>query len=73
MKSLPDRRRRKPIAPADHKVPPEGHNQDRLVFIAFLIAGVLLVSACHYSMAQLSAFYGIIIAAQAAGRGRYVK
>lgn len=71
MESLPDRRRRKPMAPADHNVPQGSQDQDRLVFMAFLIAGVVLVSTSHYSLAQLSAFYGLIIAVQAAGRGRY--
>jgi hypothetical protein len=72
MKRLPARRRRGPITRADQGVPPGWQDRDRLVFIAFLITGVVLVSACHYSLAQLSAFYGLIVAAQAAERNRYV-
>lgn len=71
MKRLPARRRRKSVTPGDHAGRPDCQEQDRMALIAFLITGVVLVSAYHYSLENLSAFYGLIIAAQAAGRSRY--
>jgi hypothetical protein len=72
MKRMPDIRCGKSVIPADHKTPPLRQSQDRLVFIALVIAGMFLVGAYHYSLEQLSAFYGLIIAVQAARQGRHV-
>ena len=72
MKKLPDDRHANSTVRAGRRIPLGGRGQDRAMVITCLIAGVVLILACGYSLTQLSEFYGLIIAVQAAGSGRYI-
>lgn len=63
MRNLLNQRGRDSVAGREHEMPPATQHQDRLAFIALLVAGLILVSVCHYSLVQLSEFYGLVIAA----------
>ena len=72
MKKLPDRRHADSMTRASHRIPQRGRCQDGAMLMALLIAGIVLICVCHYSLTQLSAFYGLLFAVQTANRGRYV-
>jgi hypothetical protein len=72
MKKVRDCQRKRSVTKAKRAIHTGGRSQDHLIFIALLVTGAVLVGACHYSLTQLSTFYGVMVATYAAGRSRYL-
>jgi hypothetical protein len=62
MKGLPKRDQDESKTHTRDITPIPLHGQDSLTLVTLLLVGVLLITACHYTLDEVYTFYGLVLA-----------